>query len=287
MRRTYVFCCLLLLMFSSLVLVHAQVGTTSVRGTVADEKGGVLPGAKVALSQPETGFTREMITDSVGAYQFLQLRPGTYTLQVSSKGFATSRQAVELLVDSPATMNIALRVGTTETIVEVTGEAPLINLQDATIGNAFNGQQVASLPFEARDPVGMLSLQPSVAFIGNEIDSNNDTRNGAVAGARSDQTNITLDGLDNNTAGGYAFEGALRSTMDSLQEFRVTTTAGNADSGRSSGAQVSLVTKSGTNNWHGSAYEYYRPTFVANDWFNKKAQLESGLSNRPDRKSVV
>jgi hypothetical protein len=104
-----------------------------------------------------------------------------------------------------------------------------------------------------------------------------------VSGARSDQTNITLDGVDDNDqVKGYAFQGALRSTLDSLQEFRVTTSNANADEGRSSGAQVALITKSGTNSFHGTAYEYNRNNVgYANDWFNKQAELQSGLPNQP------
>ena len=106
-----------------------------------------------------------------------------------------------------------------------------------------------------------------------------DTRNGAVNGGRSDQANVTLDGIDNNDQNnGFAFVGALRSTLDSVEEFRVTTSNSNADAGRSSGAQVSLVTKSGTNSWHGSAYEYNRSNIgEANDWFNEQAQVSSGF----------
>lgn len=273
----------ILLLFGS--LGWAQSSTTSIRGTVADANGAVIPKAEVVLANPATGFSRALSTDAQGVYQFVQLQPGTYTLQISAPGFAPSKQNVQLLVDSPATLNMTLSVQAASTTVEVAGgEVPMVNTQDATIGNAFNTQQVMSLPFEGRDPVGLLSLQGGVAYIGNNVDQNEDSRNGAVAGARSDQTNVTLDGLDNNNQNsGFAFVGALRSTLDSLQEFRVTTSASNADSGRSSGAQVSLVTKSGTNTLHGSLYEYYRPTFVANDWFNKESQLGSGLHNRPGK----
>src|SRR5262249_54180037 len=115
------------------------------------------------------------------------------------------------------------------------------------------------------------------------VDQSHDSRSGSVNGARSDQTNIVLDGIDNNDqTQGTAFQGALRSTLDSLQEFRVTTSNANADAGRSSGAQVSLVTKSGTNRFHGSVYEYNRTNFgQSNDWFNKRVELEGGLPNTP------
>jgi len=263
----------------------SQSSTTSIRGTVADANGAVIPNAEIVISNPDTGFSRNGKSDAQGVYQFFQLPPGTYVLSINSQGFSTFKQRVQLLVDSPASLNVTLGVEKATTVVEVAGgEAPQVNTQDATLGNAFNNTQVMALPFEGRDPVGMLSLQGGVAYVGNTVNSDEDSRNGAVAGARSDQTNVTLDGVDNNDQNsGYAFQGALRSTLDSLQEFRVTTTSANADSGRSSGAQVSLVTKGGTNKVHGALYEYHRPTFTANDWFNKQGQLSTGQPNRPPK----
>src|ERR1019366_5154089 len=128
-------------------------------------------------------------------------------------------------------------------------------------------------------------LQPGVLYLGEANDQSHDSRSGTSSGSRSDQGNITLDGVDNNDqARGYAFTGVLRSTLDSVQEFRVTTEAFGADSGRSSGAQVSLVTRSGTNRPHGSLYEYNRSSLgEANDWFNKQAELSSGLPNVPGK----
>ena len=160
-----------------------------------------------------------------------------------------------------------------------------MNTEDASLGHAFTADQMTSLPLEGRDPVSILSLQPGVLYTGNSTDINPDadSRSGAVSGARSDQTNITVDGLDDNDpVFGYAFQGALRSTLDSLEEFRVTTTNSNADAGRSSGAQVSMVTKSGTNQFHGSLYEYNRSRIgEANSWFNERSELEAGNPNVP------
>ncbi len=115
-------------------------------------------------------------------------------------------------------------------------------------------------------------MQPGVVYIGKSANQDDDRRGGAVNGARSDQTNVTLDGLDDNDQlNGCAFQGAMRATLDSLQEFRVTTSNYDTSAGRSSGAQVNLVTKSGTNAFHGSGYEYYRPNFtVANDCSTNK-----------------
>src|SRR5258708_6286249 len=194
---------------------------------------------------------------------------------------------VRLMVSTPATLNFTVVVQGQTVTVEVAGTAALVNTTDATLGHAFGTEKLENLPFEGRDPVGILSLQPGVVFIAPkdnpQVNEGQDSRGGAVNGARSDQTNVTLDGVDNNDQLlGHAFEGAVRATLDSLQEFRVTTSNSNADAGRSSGAQVSLVTKSGTNHFHGSAYEYNRSKIgEANDWFNKKSQLDSGLPNVP------
>jgi carboxypeptidase family protein len=261
-----------------------QSATTSVRGTISDSKGAVVSGATVTLSNKDTGFSRSANTDDQGVYQFLEVPPANYVLTVTAGGFATTkRENVVLQVSSPATVNLALQVQGSNVIVDVTGEAPIVNTQDATLGNNFNARQLIDLPSEGRDPVSILSLQPGVVYLGNQVDQNNDSRGGSVNGARSDQTNVTLDGLDDNDQlNGFAFTGAMRATLDSLQEFRVTTSNYDAASGRSSGAQVNLVTKSGTNNFHGSLYEYHRPTIgVANDWFNKQAEMRSGLPNVP------
>ena len=264
----------------------AQSATTSLRGTVSDPKGAVLTGATVTLSNQATGYNRIVKTDDQGAYQFLEVPPSTYVLTVNASGFATlKRDNVVLQVSSPATLNVGMQVKGSSEIVDVSGEAPVVNTQDATLGNNFNARQLTDLPSEGRDPASILSLQPGVVYIGRKTDleQDDDSRGGAVNGARSDQTNITLDGLDDNDQlKGYAFEGAMRATLDSLQEFRVTTSNYDAASGRSSGAQVNLVTKSGTNAFHGSLYEYHRPTFdVANDYFNKASQISQGLPNRP------
>ena len=152
---------------------------------------------------------------------------------------------------------------------------PWSNTTDATLGNNFNARQLTDLPSEGRDPVAILSLQPGVVYIGTTWTKPDDSRGGSVNGARSDQTNVTLDGLDDNDQlNGFAFQGAMRATMDSLQEFRVTTSNYDASAGRSSGAQVNLVTKSGTNRFTVRCTNITGPTFtVANDWFNKQAEL--------------
>jgi len=258
--------------------------TTSLRGTVKDQSGAVVPNAKIKLTNTNTGAERTTTTSASGDYHFLEVVPDTYTLEVLAEGFRRFElNRLQLLVNTPATVNVDLELGEHTETVAVTAEGQVLNTTDASLGIAFNENQVKQLPMEARNVPDLLSLQAGVVYTGNraDVDRDIDTRSGAVNGARSDQSNITLDGVDvNDQNNGYAFTSVLPVTLDSVQEFRVTTSNYNADQGRSSGAQISLVTKSGTNEFHGSLYEYHRNTVTsANDYFIKRAQLGSGDPN--------
>src|SRR5882672_7102256 len=271
--------CLLLALVSV-----AQTGNSLLRGTVVDPNGASIADATVTISNSAVGITLTTKSDKDGAYQFSEVRPGTYLLTVMANGFATYKQSgLALLVATPTTNDVKMQLASIATTVEVVTTTQTINTTDATIGNAFNQTQISALPFEGRDPTAILSLQPGVVTVADrgQVDLTADSRGGAVNGARSDQTNVTLDGVDNNDQlQGFAFTGALRATLDSIEEFRVTTTNSGADQGRSSGAQVQLVTKSGTNQIHGSAYEYHRPkNLVANDYFNKHSQEQNCALN--------
>lgn len=262
--------------------------TTSLRGTVTDPSGAFVAKATVTVKNPAVNIERSTTTGTNGDYNFISLPPGTYSLVVEITGFDRYEQtSLELLVNTPATVNIQLKLGSVNQTVAVTGEAPLLNSVDASIGNAFNETQVKQIPLEGRNVPDLLTLQAGVVYTGNRPDLNRDTdtRSGSVNGARSDQSNVTLDGIDSNDQGrGYAFTSVLPTTLDSVQEFRVTTTNYGADQGRSSGAQVSLVTKSGTDKFHGSLYEYLRNTKTsANDYFIKLAELKSGEPNTPPK----
>src|ERR1700674_3490832 len=261
--------------------------TTSVRGTVTDSSGGYVGGATVTLTNPESRSERSATTGDDGGYQFLFLPPGTYTLTVTATGFQKYEQTgLKLLVNTPATANVQLKVGATAEVLTVTSEAPALILVYASFGNSFDEKQVRQIPLEGRNVPDLLSLQAGVAYTGNCIaDKDQDTRNGSVNGARSDQSNVTLDGVDvNDQSSGYAFTSVLPVTQDSVQEFRVTTTNYGADQGQGSGAQVALVTKSGTNLFHGSAYENLRNTITsANDYLVKQSELNIGAPNKPLR----
>ncbi len=248
-----------------------------------DSLGATVAGVNVSILNGASGTTQAAVTTTAGVFTFEQLQPGTYEVKVLAPGFSEQDEKVELLVSTPVKLTFKLIPGTNE-IVNVETNLASVNTTDGTLGKAFNSAQVQNLPYLANNVTYLLSLQPGVLALDSGAQTgglNTDTRTGIVNGARQDQSNITLDGVDNNDQiFGYAFNGALRSTRDSVEEFRVTTTNANADAGRSSGAQVSLVTRSGTNGIHGSAYEYYRdPGTTSNNWFNKQAQLNSGEPN--------
>ena len=279
--RILVFTALALCLGTLSVLAQA---TSSLRGKVADAQGGALPGVTVVLANAETAFSREVVTDETGSYSLLQVPPGPYTITAELPGFQSATAKLVLQVSTPATLDLRMEIAGLSESVKVEATVAMINTTDATIGNAFKEVQVRQLPLMTRNVVELLSLQPGV------------TPTGETLGARRDQNNITLDGVDindNQTSGlenptqsaqqggmntgsqrESGFNAALPVPLDSVQEFRVTVGGQNANQGRSSGGQVSLVTKSGTNLFHGSAYEYNRDTkFSANNWFSNRSGI--------------
>jgi hypothetical protein len=294
-KRSLVLFACIMLCIQFVPRAYAQA-TTSLGGRVTDPTGAIIPGAQLRLVLAATGAARTYVSNASGEYQFSQLPPGRYNLTASASGFASAEKTgMDLLVGQPETVNIVLTVASvTEQVTVTSGVQPELNTTDASMGNAFDSQQVSSLPIEGRNVPDLLSLQPGVTYLGRTDDNNgtnavgnnsSDSRSGAVNGGRSDQSNITLDGVDvNDINNGYAFTSVLRVTQDSVAEFRVTTSNPNADEGRSSGAQVALVTRSGGNAFHGAVYEYNRSNFLeANDFFNKGQQLAAGESNTPPK----
>ena len=277
--------CLVMLVLSA-ASVWAQTGTSSIVGTVTDPQGRPVVDAKVSLTNVATSGKRTAQTTDTGAYLFDLIAPGDYQLDVEAKGFSkTVVDHVRAQIGKQTESNVQLSLGAVSQVVEVSASAHdvVINTQDASLGNNFDSSQITQLPLEGRNLVDLLSLQPG------------STREGYVTGARADQSNVTLDGVDINNAqtgnaaipmstnnlsigaldtdrGDITTGPVLRLNSEAIEEFRVTTANGNANEGRSSGAQVNLVTKSGTNSLHGAAFEFYRGTpFEANDWFNNSA----------------
>jgi hypothetical protein len=271
----------LICILSTVTLAFGQNATTSLRGVIKDPSGALVPGATVTITDNATGKSISTTAGTSGIYVFPQINPSKYTIKVTSAGFGAQTKAAELLVDQPATIDFTLTVQASTVTVDVSASAQTLNVSDASLGNSADNEEIQALPSETRNVPDLLSLQPGVLYLPNSGDS----RTGAVNGGRSDQGNVTIDGVDDNDqVNGYAFTGVLRQTQDSIEEFRVTTGDANADAGRSSGAQISMITKSGTNKYHGAAYEYYRPPLTAsNNWFNKQAEINEGLPNTPTK----
>jgi len=245
----------------------AQTGTSSVTGTVVDPQGNVVAGASVTLSNDQKNFTRTQTTTESGNFAFSLIPPGQYRIETEAKGFKKAVIAeVGAQVAKATTVNIQLEIGSVEEVVTVSSGAGevLVNKQDGTLGNNFVNQQITQLPLEARSPLALVTLQPGV------------TREGYVAGARSDQSNITLDGVDINEAQTNSVNApVIRLNAEAIEEFRVTTVNANASAGRSSGAQISLVSKGGSNDWHGALFLANRNTSTtANDFFNNRAGVD-------------
>ena len=243
--------------------LHAQ--NSAMNGTVSDPTGSVVPNASLTLVNTQTGSERSVLSDSQGRFAFDAVMPGVYRLHAKAAGFAEiSLEKIEVLVNQPVTIPVKFeKVGSTSETISVEAGTVLVNTVDATLGNAIDSHQIIEIPSYARNVATLLTFQPGVNQAGN------------VNGGKSDQGNITLDGADvNNQYSRAAMSSVLNITMDSVEEFRVTTTNGNADEGRTSGAQITFVTKSGTNQLHGSLYEYRRGTeTAANDFFNDAAGL--------------
>jgi hypothetical protein len=266
--------CVLLLASS---FAFAQTSNTSLNGVVKDAQDRVIPNATVTLTNTATSTARTQKTGGEGRYSFDLLTPGDYRLDVQAAGFRKQMFAnVHVLVANANTIDVRMEVGTLTETVEVSAESTqvMVDTQDASLGNNFISQQITQLPLEARNVLSLLTLQPGV------------TKDGYVAGSRADQSNVTLDGVDINEAYSNAIGPAqtdltvpnaekgpvLRLNSEAIEEFRVATLNSGAGGGRSSGAQIALVTKSGSNKWHGAAFEANRNTiFTANDWFNNHA----------------
>lgn len=295
MRRIHLVSILVLCVCAAYLLFAGSTwaqGTTSLRGTVTDPSGAAIPNAALHLVNADTNLERTATTDHQGSYVFSEVLPGHYSLEVDASGFSKFEQkGFELLVNLPVTINVKMKVGAATTTVEVTAQAPLLNTTDASQGNTMTGSQISDMPLYGRNVAALLSVQPGVVFTSNRTDlSPMDTRGGAVNGAHSDQNNITLDGTDvNNQSGGAglnpsqsAFSTVVPVTVASVEEFRVSTADYGADQGHSSGAQSALVTKGGTNTFHGSLYEFNRNDFgEANDFFNKSAEEAADEPNKP------
>jgi hypothetical protein len=266
--KTFVNGAVCLFVLSAGPLLYGQA-TGSLSGTITDVSGSAAPGAKVTVSSPSTGVTRSSTTDSKGQYVVPLLAVGNYTIEVVLQGFQTAKTTdVRLQVDEHRELDFKMSPATVQTTVEVAATAVAVQTSDATLGQVITSQQVADLPLNGRDFVQLATLTPGVtqetnpnSFFNGGPSSEVSARGSfslSVGGSRANSTDWLLDGNDNNelTAGGIA----ILSSIDSIQEFKVLTYNYSAEWGTRGGPTVLVTTKSGSDQLHGTIFEFLRNT---------------------------
>jgi hypothetical protein len=257
--------------------MSAQSTGGRILGRVSDSSGAVLANVKVTLTNDATGVSADTTTSGNGDYGFPQVPVGTYRIEFDLAGFKKSVQkGVNVDLNQVVTLNSVLQIGQTKEVVEVTSEAPLVDTTSTQLGSIMDAHQVSNLPLNSRDTYQLLQLQPGVQGVGGSDLFYGSNTAGAVSvnGGRGRSNNFNVNGGDGNDL--FVNSPAIQPTPDSIAEFRVLSNTFDAEYGRNSGAVINVVTKSGTNGWHGSVYEFLR-----NQMFNSKGYLDL---RRPDDK---
>lgn len=261
------------------VYLFGQPTTAELAGVASDPSGSVIPNASITLNNPATGAKRVAVTDAQGAFRFLRLTPGAYELSAAPQGFRPERRTgIVLTVGQQAVLNLNFEVATVATEAVVTAGAVLIDLQNTALSDVMDPKAIRELPLNGRDFAQLALLEPGVTPSRRTSDSGGPGTKLVINGNRPSQVSFVLDGSDindanNNTPGSAA--GVLLG-VDTLEEFRVNTNAYSAAYGRSAGGVISAVTKSGTNQFHGSLFE-----FVRNSAFDAKNFFDAATSPIP------
>jgi hypothetical protein len=265
--------CLALVVCLSLTsLLPAQGTGGRILGRIADPTGAVLSGVKVMATNEATGVGQDTLSNDSGDYVFPNLAVGTYSLSFDLSGFKNIvRHSISLDVNQVITLNMTMQVGQNKEVVDVTSEAPLVDTSSTQLGAVVNNRSVNELPLNARDTYQFLQLQPGVQ---SQLGSSGGTFYGSdnagavsVNGGRSRANNFSVNGGDANDQ--FVNLPTIQPTPDAIDEFRVISNTFDAEYGRNSGAVVNVITKSGTNQWHGNVYEYFRNTVLnAQGYFN-------------------
>jgi len=248
----------------------AQVSTSNITGTVTDKQGLVVAGAKVVAKNEATGVTYETNTTSAGEYAISSLPPGSYTVTVTQSGFRTFSGVHNVLtVGQPLVVNAQLELGQMSEVVQVESSYARVETTNATISDLVTHREVVDLPLNGRNPLNLITLEPGVVQR-----TNGGAGSGThVFGSRDRAHNVTIDGIDaNESTVPNPQSNIQRLNPDNVQEYRVVTLNPTAELGRNSGANVSIATKSGTNNIHGDVYYFNRNTaYNANEWFSNSS----------------
>src|SRR5256714_4647936 len=268
------------LLTSASPALHAKATASgTILGTVLDKSQAVVTGADVVVTSKATGTTRIATTNDTGTYRFDLLAAGAYTVKVSKQGFSSVLQNVELLIGQTATVNANLELGTVASIVEVTGEAPLVDQLKMSVSQTITPSEVEELPMLGRDVANLAYLAPGV----KATDSYDPTKNRyailSVNGQSGRNVNTTINGVDNkdNTVGGPV----MQLPLEAVQEFVISTQRFSAANGRSEGAAINMITKSGTNRYHGSAFGFFREQqFNAENVFEQQSGQKGPYSRQ-------
>src|ERR1035438_4505240 len=251
------------LSFSTGRLYSQATSSGTIEGTVIDQSQGVIVGAEVLVSNKATGEKRSAPTNGVGNYRFDLLSAGAYTVKTSKQGFSAIVQSVDLLVGQTVTANATLSPGAATETVEVTAAAPLVDMGKSGVSQNITPTEVEELPMVGRDVANLAYLAPGV----KATDSYDPTKNRyailSVNGAGGRNVNVTVNGIDNkdNTVGGPV----MQLPLEAVQEFQISTQRFSAENGRSEGAAINMITKQGTNAYHGSVFGYFRDAALDTD----------------------
>jgi outer membrane receptor protein involved in Fe transport len=240
-------------------LLFSQSTGGRILGRVSDPTGAVLAGVKVTATNEATGVPREAQTNDSGDYGFPQVPVGTYTLSFDLTGFKTNiRKGVLVDLNQIVILNSTMQIGGTKETVEVSSEAPIVDTTSTQLGAVMDSRQVSNLPLNSRDTYQLLQLQPGVQGVGGSDLFYGSNTAGAVSvnGGRGRSNNFSVNGGDGNDL--FVNGPAIQPSPDSIEEFRVLSNTFDAEYGRNSGAVINVVTKSGTNQWRGSFYEFFR-----------------------------
>ncbi len=246
-------------------LLAAQGATGRILGRVSDPTGAVLSGVKITLTNQATGVSRDAQTNDSGDYSFVNVVPATYQATFELKGFKKNQQKDLILdVNQVMTLNSVLQIGGTQEVVDVTSEAPQIDTTSTQLGAVINDRSVNELPLNTRDTYQFLQLQPGVqsqlGSSGSLFFGSDDPGSVSVNGGRTRANNFSVNGGDANDQ--FVNTPTIEPTPDAVEEFRVITNTFDAEYGRNSGSVVNVITKSGTNRFHGNIYEYFRNTIL-------------------------
>ncbi len=274
------------------LVVSAQTGTSRIAGTVTDQNGAVLPGAKVTAKNEGTGVSSTTTTNSAGAYSFESLIVGSYEVKIEAQGFRTySSEQNVLTVGSPLVVDVSMQVGAQDEVVSVQGAYERLITTNAALGDVVERKTIVELPLNGRNPLALITLEPGLI----QRSTNGAGSGTHVNGSRDRAFNVTIDGIDaNEPSVPNPQSNVYRLNPDNVQEYRVTTHNATPESGRNSGANVAIATRSGTNELHGTVWHFFRNSVLnANEFYNN-AQKYQALArgdattaerfNRPDLK---